>query len=160
MRRRDLLISLLFAVVATSPAAQAQQASKIPRLGILSPRSSSSPVVDGVRAGLQELGYVEGQNIQIEYRWADEAFDRLAGLATELVRLDVDVIVTDVTQASLAAKRATTTIPIVMMGVANPVGVGLVTSLAHPGGNVTGTSSAAVDLVGKQLELLLRPTVG
>ncbi len=94
MRRRDLLISLLFAVVATSPAVQAQQASKIPRLGILSPRSSSSPVVDGVRMGLKELGYVEGQNIRIEYRWANGAFDRLADLATELVRLDVDVIVT------------------------------------------------------------------
>lgn len=107
---------------------------------------------DGLREGLRELGYIEGHNIRIEYRWAQGNFERLTDLAAELVRLKVDVIVTFVTQASLAAKKATATIPIVMVGVANPVGTGLVASLAQAGGNVTRASSVATDVVGKQLD--------
>lgn len=109
---------------------------------------------DGLREGLRELGYIEGQNNRIEYRWAQGNFERLPDLAAEPVRLKVDVIVTFVTQASLAAKKATATIPIVMVGVANPVGTGLVASLAQAGGNVTRASSVATDVVGKQLEIL------
>jgi putative tryptophan/tyrosine transport system substrate-binding protein len=104
--------------------------------------------------GLRELGYVEGQNVVIEYRWADGNFERLPELAAELVRLKVDVIVAAVTQASLAAKKATGTIPIVMVAVANPVDSGLIASLARPGVNITGTSAMTDELVGKQLELL------
>ncbi len=106
------------------------------------------------RDALSKLGYVEGRNLTIEYRSADGNFERLPGLAAELVRLKVDVIVAVVTQAALAAKAATSTIPIVFVAVADPVGSALVTSLARPGGNVTGNSIAAIDVVGKQLELL------
>ena len=104
--------------------------------------------------GLRELGYVEGRNIRFEYRWAEGKFDRLPELAADLVRLHVDVIVAFVTQATEAAKKQTSTIPIVMVGVSDPIGAGLAASLAHPGGNVTGTSSLAAAVVGKQLELL------
>jgi ABC-type uncharacterized transport system substrate-binding protein len=103
---------------------------------------------------LQELGYVEGKNIVVEYRFAEGNFDRLRALAEELVRLEVDVIVTAVTQATLAAKHATKTIPIVFAAVSDPLGTGLVVSLARPGGNVTGTAGMSADVVGKSLELL------
>ena len=102
---------------------------------------------------LRDLGYVEGQNLVVESRWAEGRFERLPELATDLVRLGCDVIVAAVTQASLAARDATRTIPIVMLGVADPVAAGLVTNLARPDGNVTGTSGAATQVVGKQLEL-------
>ena len=108
----------------------------------------------GLREGLQELGYVEGRNIRYEYRWSDGNFERLDDLAAELVRLKVDVLVTYVTKASLAAKKTTATIPIVMVGTGDPVGVGLITSLGHPGGNVTGTSSLGAAVAAKQLGLL------
>ena len=104
--------------------------------------------------GLRELGYVDGRNIRFEYRWAEGKFDRLPELAADLVRLHVDVIVAFVTQATEAAKKQTGTIPIVTVGVSDPIGAGLAASLAHPGGNVTGTSSLAAAVVGKQLELL------
>ena len=104
--------------------------------------------------GLRELGYVEGRNIRFEYRWAEGKFDRLPELAADLIRLKVDVIVAFVIKAAEDAKNQTSTIPIVMVGVGDPVGAGLVTSLARPGGNVTGTSTLAVALVAKQLELL------
>ena len=133
--------------------AEAQQPKKIPRLGFLSPTSDDSRV-EAFRQGLRELGYVEGQNIAIEYRWADGKFDRLPDLALELVRLKVDVVVAVVTQASLAAKMATGTIPVVMIGVSDPVGSGLVVSLARPGANITGTSSMTAEIIGKQLELI------
>jgi len=123
-------------------------------VGLLSPETSNEGRVNGFREGLKELGYIEGQNIQVEYRWANGAYDRLHEFAVELVSRNVDVIVAYVTQASIEAKKATPKIPIVMVGVADPVAAGLVTSLAHPGGNVTGTSSIAADLVGKQIELL------
>jgi putative ABC transport system substrate-binding protein len=103
---------------------------------------------------LAELGYIDGKNIAIEYRFADGAFDRLPGLATELVGLKVDVIVAVVTQASLAANNATKTIPIVMVSVSDPVGSGLVASLPRPGANITGTSSMTAEVAGKSLELL------
>jgi putative ABC transport system substrate-binding protein len=111
-------------------------------------------MADLFRDGLKQLGYVEGQTIQVEYRWAAGQFERLPALAIELVDLKVDIIVAAVTQASLAAQAATRTIPIVIAGVGDPVGSGLVASLAHPGGNITGTSSLALDIVGKQLQML------
>ena len=137
----------------TGLVADAQQPKKVPRIGFLSPTSDDSRV-ETFRQGLRELGYVDGQNITIEYRWADGKFERLPDLAMELVRLNVDVIVAVVTQASLAVKEATTTIPIVMIGVSDPVGSGLVVSLARPGSNITGNSSMTAEIVGKQLELL------
>ena len=138
----------------------AQKPRAITRIGFLAPTDSGS-AWPAFRRGIQELGYVEGQNVVIEYRSAQGQFDRLPRLASELVRLDVDVMVTVFTQASLAGKQATQKIPIVMIGVADPVGVGLVGSLARPAGNVTGTSSVAADIVGKQFEALkqvVRPT--
>jgi putative ABC transport system substrate-binding protein len=136
--------------------AEAQQPKKLPRIGYLTvaSRTGSAHLTEGLLQGLRELGYVEGQNIVIEYRWADGNFDRLPELAADLVRLKVDVIVTAVTQASLAAKNATATIPIVMVAVANPVDSGLIASLARPGANISGTSVMNDEVVGKQLELL------
>ena len=147
-----LLITIL---LTTFPSAQAQQPGRVPRIGFLLPYSPGPDArVEAFRQGLLELGYVEGQNVAIEYRWADGRFEQLPALAEDLVRLKVDVIVAAVTQASLAAKRATGAIPIVMIAVSDPVGSGLVASLARPGANITGTSSMTADVVGKQLELL------
>src|SRR5919202_5379539 len=133
-----------------------QQTAKVPRVGWLSPGSAASDehFLASFRDGLRELGWAEGQNIALEPRWADGSFERLPDLAAELVGLKVDVIVASVTQASLAAKQATATIPIVMVGVGDPLGSGLVASLAHPGGNVTGPASMLVEVSGKQLALL------
>src|SRR5215475_4240889 len=131
-------------------AARGQAVGKVPRIGYLSPGSASpGPLAyhDEFQRGLRELGYVEGRNIVIEYR------DRLSALAAELVQLDVDVIVSVVTQASLAAKNATRTIPIVFVRVGDPVGAGLVASLARPGANVTGNSGMTTEVVGKSLGL-------
>src|SRR5215475_4593608 len=159
MRRREFILSSLaggtaLAVLPLAAAAQTARKRAVPLVGYLSP-GSQTPLADNVFVdGLRALGYVVGQNIAIEYRWGNGAFDRLSDFAAELVTLDVDVIVAIVTQAALAAKKATSRIPIVMAGVADPVGAGLIASLAHPGGNVTGTSSIAADLVGKQLELI------
>jgi len=145
------------------PAAIAQPAGKVPRIGILSPSSPSEArrsasdlavLFAAFREGLRDLGYVEGRNIKIESRWAEGNYERLPGLAADLVRLKVDVIVTYGTPASEAAKRATATIPIVMAAIIDPVASGLVTSLARPGGNVTGQSMMSSDLVEKQLEIL------
>jgi putative tryptophan/tyrosine transport system substrate-binding protein len=156
MRRRDLLGVLGSAVLAWPPAARGQQVGKVPRIGYLSPGSASpGPLAyhDEFQRGLRELGYVEARNIVIEYRFADGKFDRLAALAAELVQLNVDVIVSVVTQASVAAKNATRTIPIVIVSVGDPVGAGLVASLARPGANVTGTSGMTTEVVGKSLGL-------
>jgi putative ABC transport system substrate-binding protein len=162
-RRRFLLTSLAGAF-AVPLVAVAQSARNVPRIGYLSPSSPSDPErlaspfgergLAAFRQGLRDLGYVEGQNIAIEYRWAEGRFERLPDLAAELVRLKVDVIVSVVTQATLAAKNATRTIPIVLVAAGDPLGSGLVANLAHPGGNVTGPSSMYADLAGKQLELL------
>lgn len=152
MQRREFVFGLLIAGFICRPA-HSQQRSKVPQVGLLSPESASETRVNGFREGLEQLGYIDGKNIHVEYRWANGAFNRLPSLAAELVKLNVDVIVAYVTQASIEAKKATTSIPIVMVGVADPVGAGLIASLAHPGDNVTGTSSIAADLVGKQIEL-------
>jgi len=157
MTRRQVLLLLCGAMAAWPLAARAQQAGKVARIGYLSPNSASVGLLLRDKAflqGLHQLGYIEGKNILIEYRFADEKFERLAELAAELVRLDVDVIVAAVTQASLAAKAATRTIPVVMLGVSDPVRSGLVASLARPGANITGTSSMTAEVVGKSLELL------
>ena len=129
-------------------------ARKIYRIGYLSPTTGLEARDKAFLQGLQELGYIEGKNIVIDYRFAHGKFERLAELATELVRLDVDVIVAAVTQASIAAKAATSKIPVVILAVSDPVGSGLVTSLARPDANVTGTSSMTGEVVGKSLELL------
>jgi putative ABC transport system substrate-binding protein len=134
-------------------AARAQQSGKIPRIGYLAPRAALRRD-QAFRQRLQQLGYVEGNSIVIESRSAEGKFDQLPALADELVRLEVDVIVTVVTQASLAAKHATKTIPIVMIAVSDPLGTGLIASLAQPGANITGTSAMSSDVVGKSLELL------
>ena len=150
--------SILVAVVllALGVIAEAQQTGKVPRIGYLSPTSPSvSPTrIEAFRQGLRELGYVEGKNIVIEYRYAEGKFDRLAALAAELVRLNVDLIVTTGPTVTRAAKETTTTVPIVMATDTDPVGNGFVASLARPGGNITGLSALAPELSGKQLELL------
>jgi putative ABC transport system substrate-binding protein len=142
---------MLFAL---SVPTQAQQPKKVPRIGLLRPGSLPDPYVDAFRQGLRDLGYVEGKNIAIEYRWAEGKSARLPVLAAELVHLKVDIIVTQGEVATRAVKDATSTIPIVMATVADPVGAGIVASLASPSGNVTGLSVMAPDLTGKQLELL------
>ncbi len=135
---------------------EAQQAKKVWRIGFLAATSPSVEAarIEAFRQGLRELGYVEGKNIIIEWRWAEGKFDRLPDLAAELVRLNVDVIVTGGSTSSGAAKEVTTTIPIVMAQVNDPVGSGFVASLARPGGNMTGLSTLVPELSGKRLELL------
>ena len=150
--------SILVAVIllAVAVLAEAQQPAKIPRIGYLGFGSPSTiPTrIEAFRQGLRELGYVEGKNIFIEWRSAEGNADRLPSLAAELVRLKVDVIVTNGPYSTRAAKAATVTIPIVMIRVGDPVGDGIVASLARPGGNITGLSSVAPELSGKRLELL------
>ena len=145
------------ALLAWPLAADAQQQAKIARIGNLTIGSLGSPEirasVDAFRQGLRELGYVEGQNILIEYRAADGKVDRLPGLASELVRLKVDVIVAGATPAARAAQQATTTIPIVAVAMGDPVRDGLVASLARPGGNITGSTFLGPELVPKRMEL-------
>ena len=153
MRRREF-IGLIASAAATVPLVAYAQRSAIPVVGVLSPEGPKTGNATGLVEGLRELGYVEGRNIRFEYRWAEGKFDRLPELAADLVRLKVDVIIAFVTQAAEVAKKQTSTIPIVMVGVSDPVGASLAASLARPGGNVTGTSSLAAALVGKQLELI------
>src|SRR5262249_43418433 len=123
-------------------AASAQPAGKVYRMGLLSGGSSTapSPISDGLRQGLRELGWVDGRNIVIEYRYAEYAYERLPGLAAELIRLKVDVIVAPATAATAAARKSTGTIPIVMVGAGNPIEDGFIASLSRPGGNVTGVT--------------------
>jgi putative ABC transport system substrate-binding protein len=155
MKRRDFISLLGGAAGATLPLRPlaAQQPGKVPRIGYLFPGSASTRD-EAFRQGLREVGYVEGRNIVIEYRFAEGKFDQLPDLAAELVNLEVDVIVAAVTQASLAAKGATRTIPIVMVAVSDPLGSGLIASLARPGANITGTSAMSAEVAGKSLELL------
>lgn len=148
-----IFVWLLTTILLGTNTVEAQQPKKVSRIGFLSPTSDDSRV-EAFRQGLRELGYQDGQNITTEYRWANGRFEQLPNLAAELVRLKVDIIVAVVTQASLAAKKATGTIPIVMIGVADPVGSGLVAGLARPGANITGNSSMTAEIVGKHLELL------
>jgi putative tryptophan/tyrosine transport system substrate-binding protein len=156
MKKKILLSAVATLILASIFPAAAQQPKKVPRIGFLSAatRTSSPHLTEAFLQGLRELGYVEGQNITVEYRWAEGRFEQLPDLAGDLVHLKVDVIVAAVTQPSLAAKKATGTIPIVMVGVSDPVESGLVASLARPGTNITGTSSMTAEVVGKQLELL------
>ena len=146
----------LILVVAGAAIAEAQQPGKVPRIGYLSATSPSvNPTrIEAFRQGLRELGYVEGKNIIIEWRYAEGNLDRLRELAAELVRLKVDLIVSAGPQPTRAAKEATTTIPIVMGYDSDPVGSGFVASLARPGGNITGLSALFPELSGKRLELL------
>jgi len=147
---------LIVAVLGDVRIAQAQQSGKIPRIGFLgnSTAALEENLVGPFREGLRNLGYVEGKNILTEYRWAEGKYDRFPALIGELVAQKVEVIVTAGTPASLAVKKAAPSIPLVMIAVGDPIGTGLIKSLANPGGNVTGLSSMAVDLEGKRLELL------
>jgi len=158
MDRRAFIGTMTGGLLAAPLAAESQPAGKVTRIGFLSPSSPSNvrnPLrLDALRQGLREQGYVEGQNIAIESRWAEGKYDRLPGLAVELVRLKVDVIVTYAAPAIQAVKQATGTIPIVMAGVIDPVATGFVASLARPGGNITGLSLMAAEPVAKQLEIL------
>jgi putative ABC transport system substrate-binding protein len=133
--------------------AEAQQPARTARIGLLSLSAGPNPNMDVFR-GLRELGWIEGKNLSVEYRWAAGEQDRLPGLAADLVRRKVDLIVTSSTPAAVAAKQATTTIPIVITFVADPVGSGLVASLARPGGNITGMTTLTPELVAKRLELI------
>lgn len=154
-RRMKTVLVLIGFLLATIHFAEAQQPTKIPRIGWLSPRTAgSSTAFDQIRREFHKLGYVEGKNIIIESRYADESLERLPPLADELVRLKVDVLLTRGTPEALALKNATKTIPIVFYTVTDPVGAGLVDSLARPGGNITGFSSIEAVLAGKRLELL------
>ncbi len=141
-------------------AADAQPPMKVPRIGFLSGGLPGGPYVDAFRQGLREIGYVEGQNIAIEYRYGEGKFDQLPALADELVRLKVDAIVAGGTPPILAAKPATNMIPIIMVTSQDPVAIGLVTSLARPGGNITGLTCFAPELSGKRLELLKEAVPG
>lgn len=156
MSRNKFLWLLTTVLLATASFAQAQQPAKIPRIGILIPASAASysARVEAFRQRMRELGYAEGKNLFIEYRYAEGKLARQPDLAAELVRLNVDVIVTSASTGALAAKKASPTMPIVFGGASDPVGTGLVSSLARPGGNITGLSSMAPDLDGKRLELL------
>src|SRR5262245_35631181 len=147
------LCAMLFAVCAS---AQAQQPKKVPRIGYLTTaaRLADAPRVEALRQGLRDLGYLEGKNINIEYRYAEGKLERVPELAEELVRLKVDILVVSGIATAEPARRVTTTIPIVVAGAGNPIGSGLVASLARPGGNVTGLYQFSPELLGKRLELL------
>ena len=155
MRRREFIT--LFGVATAWPlAARAQQAGKMPTIGLL---GATTLLVESQRVAafvqrLRELGWIEGRTVAIEVRWADGRTERFVEIAAEFVRLKVDVIVTQGTASVIAARQATAVVPIVFAGVADPVGTGLVTSLARPGSNVTGLSNQLVDLVGKRIEML------
>jgi putative ABC transport system substrate-binding protein len=146
-----LVVALLFALCLS---AEAQQAVKVPRIGLLRVGSPPDPFVEAFREGLWNLGYVEGKSIVIEYRWGEGKPEQLSALATDLVRLGVDVIVPGGNTATRAVQKATSTIPIVMSGTTDPVASGFVASLARPGGNITGSATLFQDLAAKRLELL------
>jgi putative tryptophan/tyrosine transport system substrate-binding protein len=153
---RLLLSGLCAVLLVLCVSAEAQQPKNVPRIGYLSPftPSASAALLEAFRQGLRELGYVEGRNISIDYRWAEGTPDRFPALAAELISLRVDVIVTQSNQAVAALQQATRTIPIVVVAMGDPVGSGFVASLARPGGNITGFSNLAEELAGKWLELL------
>jgi len=153
---KKLIWLLVIVIVTTASLAQAQQLTKMARVGLLGTVSPSinTERLDAFRQGLRKLGYQEGKNILIEYRWAEGKPERLPQLAAELVQMKVDVIVTSGPTPTRAAKAATSTIPIVMAWDYDPVGNGFVASLANPGGNLTGLSTQAPEISGKQLELL------
>jgi len=156
MKKKLTLLALCAILLALCFPARGQQPKKVPRIGYLGSASLSAnqDAIKGVPQGLRELGYIEGKNINIEWRHAEGKLDRLPALVAELVRLKVEVIITGGPQATRAAKEATSTIPIVMANVGDPVGEGFVASLARPGGNITGLSALAPELSGKRLEIL------
>ena len=162
MIRRVALIAVLALSLLVAPfAAESQQAAKIARIGYLSTNLAASPhLPEAFRQGLRDLGYVEGRNVVIEYRGAEGKSERLPALVAELVAHKVDVLVAITTLEALAAKQGTSTIPIVFAAVADPVTSGLVTSLARPGGNITGLSLLGPEVVGKRLELLTQAVPG
>ena len=155
MRRRDF-IALLVGATAWPLAARAEQAGKLRTIGILGPTTPSSQAQDiaAFVQRLRELGWIEGRNVAIEVRWAQGRPERYAEIATEFVRLKVDAILTQSTPPTLAAKQATSVVPIVFATLADPVATGIVDSLARPGGNATGLSLQSLDLAGKRLSLL------
>src|ERR1700682_6794722 len=169
-RRRQLLIAVAALLWRPLPGLAQRSATTIPRIGFLgvSTPAAWATRVEAFRAGLRDLGYVEGKNIAIAFRFAEGQFDRLPELAAKLVRLKVDVIVTHTVPGALAAKQATATnpIPVVMTNVGDAVGTGMVASLARPGGNITGDTFFVTELVAKRLERLrdaiprLRPVAG
>ena len=150
MRRRKF-VAILGGVVAAWPfAARAQHGGKIPRVGFMgnSTAALEANLIGPFREGLREHGYEEGRNIEIVFRWAEGRYERFPALIAELIAANVDVIVTAGTPATLAVRRATSTVPLVMIAVGDPVGTGIVPSLVRPGGNITGLSSIAPDLEG------------
>jgi putative ABC transport system substrate-binding protein len=156
MRRRDFIKVIAGSAAAWPLAARAQQPAKLPTIGFLgqSTRSAASEWVAAFVQRLRELGWIENRTVAIVYRWAEGSDERFADIATEFVRLKVDVIVTSGTSQVLAAKRATSVIPIVFATAGDPVGNNLVASLTRPGGNATGLSNQTIDTAGKRLELL------
>ena len=158
LERRQFIGALAGGLLAAPLAAEAQPAGRVYRIGVLSPFSPSfgpGPSFEAFRQTFRELGYVDGRNVALEYRWADGQPDRLPALAAELVRLRVDVVFSAWgTPGALATKKAASTIPVVFAGVGDAVGVGVVASLARPGGNVTGSTFITEETIGKQLELL------
>ena len=153
-RRAALAVLAALSTLAAPGGLHAQPAGKVPRVGFLSPGAPPNTNAEAFRQSLRELGYVEGRSIAIEFRWAEERAERLPGLAADLVRLKVDVIVVGSTRAIQAAAQATKTIPIVMSVVADPVASGFVASLRRPGGNITGLTLISPELSGKRIELL------
>jgi len=155
MKRREFL-GVLGGAAAWPWVAHAQQPARVPRIGFLGLTNESAHAyrLDALRAGLRDLGYVEGRNIAFEYRWAEGNYERLPALAAELARLNVAILVTHTVPGSQAARRATSTIPIVVTAVADLLSTGLVESLSRPGGNITGLSFFNPELAAKRLELL------
>jgi putative ABC transport system substrate-binding protein len=158
MKKRISICLLVTILLATVSSAKAQQQAKVPKIGWLGARSASAPAREVFARELRALGYLEGKNIAFEYRYAEGKLDRLPALADELVRLKVDVLLAPATPAAVAAKNATSTIPIVFYSGSDPVALGLVDSFARPGGNITGFTTISAVLAGKRLEVL-RETV-
>jgi putative ABC transport system substrate-binding protein len=155
-RKWAKLFAIVVALAVCGTRAEAQQTGKVFRIGYLEPGTASGNTVllDGFRQELSKLGWIEGKNITVEYRFAEQKMERLPELAADLVRLKVDLVVVSSGPPALAAKKVTTTIPIVMANVGDPVGQGLIASLARPGGNVTGLASLSPELTTKRLEIL------
>ena len=160
INRRRFIGTLAGGLLASPIATFAQQATKVARIGFLGSSAPPPELLATLRGGLRERGYVEGSNLALEVRWTDGSFDALPALANELARSRVDLILAWATPATLAAKRATPSIPIVFFGVSDPVGSGLVESLARPGGNVTGVTNIAKDLMARQVQMLVQIAPG